>query len=42
MLLFFYNDLYFLISAVIAQIFIPDAELVMPTGTHTLEANAEL
>ena len=34
-------DLSFLILAVIAQIFIPTAELVMPTGTLTDEVNAE-
>ena len=35
-------DLYFLISAVIAQIFIPTAEFVILTGTQTKEANAEI
>ena len=35
-------DLYFLIPAVIAQIFIPTAELLIPTGTQTNEANAEI
>ena len=33
-------DLSFLILAVITQIFVPTAELVMPTGTLTNEANA--
>ena len=33
--------LYFLIPAVIKQIIIPTAELVIPTGTNK-EANAEL
>ena len=35
-------DLYFLIPAMIAQMFIPTAELVIPTGTQTNEANAEI
>ena len=35
-------DLYFLIPTVTAQIFIPTAELVMPTGIQTNEANAEI
>ena len=35
-------DFYFLIPAVIAQIFIPTAELVIPTGTQNNEANAEI
>ena len=35
-------DLYFLIDAVIAQIFNPDAELVIPTETPINEANAEI
>ena len=39
---FFITDIYFLISAVIAQSFIPIAELVLPTGIHTNEANAEI
>ena len=39
---FFINDLYLLIPAVIAQSFIPTAELVMPTGRQTNEANAEI
>ena len=38
---FFIIDLYFLIPAVIALIFIPTAELVIPTGTQTNKANAE-
>ena len=32
---FFIIDLYFSISAVMAQIFIPTAELVIPTGAQT-------
>ena len=35
-------DWYFLITAVTAQIFNPIAELIMPTGTPTNEANAEI
>ena len=35
-------DLYFLIPAVISQMFIPTAELVMPTGVQTNEANVEI
>ena len=43
MILFFLiNDLYFLISAVTAQILNPSAELVIPTGTPNNEANAEI
>ena len=38
---FFSIDLYFLIPAVIKQTFIPTAELVIPTGTETNEANSE-
>ena len=40
---FFYLiiDLYFLIPAVIAQVFTPTAKSVIPTGTQTNEANAE-
>ena len=34
--------MYFLIPAMIAQIFIHTAELVIPTGTPTNEANAEI
>ena len=34
-------DLYFLIHAVITQIFNPIAELVIPIGISTKEANAE-
>ena len=38
---FFFSiiDLQFLISAVIAQIFIPTAELAMPAGIPTTEVN---
>ena len=39
---FFIIDLYFLIPAVIAQIFILPAELAIPTGTRTNEVNAEI
>ena len=35
-------DLCFLILAVIAQSFNPTAELLIPTGTQTNEANAEI
>ena len=42
LLLFFIIDLYFLIPALIAQIFNPTAELVIPTGTQTNEANAKI
>ena len=43
MLLFFFIiiDLYFLIAAVIAQIFNPIAELVILIGIQTKEAEAE-
>ena len=34
-------DLYFLIAAVTARLFIPTAELVTPTGTQTNEAEIE-
>ena len=36
------TDLYFLIPAVIAQIFNPIAELVIPTGIPSKEAKAEI
>ena len=42
LLLFFIIDLYFLIPALIAQIFNPTAELVIPTRTQTNEANAKI
>ena len=42
LLLFFIIDVYFLIPAVISKIFIPTAELVIPTGTETNEANSEI
>ena len=35
-------DLYFVIAAVIAQIFDPIAELVIPSGIPTKEAKAEM
>ena len=38
----FIINLYFLISAVIAQIFIRTAKLVIPTGTQINKANAEI
>ena len=38
---FFIIDLYFLIPAVTAQVFIP-VELVIPTGTQTNESNTEI
>ena len=34
--------MYFLIFAVIAQIFNPTAELIIPTGTQTNEANYDV
>ena len=37
-----YHDLYFLIPAVIAQIFIPIAELVTPIAIQTKEGKAEM
>ena len=41
-LFFLITDLYFLIPAVIVQIFISAAELAVSTGTLTNEANAEI
>ena len=41
-LVFYIIDLYFLIPAVIAQIFIPTAELIIPTGIAIDEANAKI
>ena len=41
-LLFYLIDLYFLIPATIAQMFMPTAELVMPTGISTNKVNAEI
>ena len=41
-LLFLIIDLYLLITAVIAQIFIPTAELAIPAGIPTKEAKAEV
>ena len=38
---FFIIDLYFLIPAVIAQMFILTPKLVIPTGVQNNEANAE-
>ena len=35
-------DLYFLVPAVIVQIFDPTAGLVVSAGTHSNEANAEI
>ena len=40
--LFLIIDLYFSIPAVIAQIFIPTAELAILSGTPINEANAEI
>ena len=41
--LFLITDIYFLIAAVIAQIFIPTAKLSKPAGTPTNKAaNAEI
>ena len=44
MLLFYFliMGFYFLIAAVIAQIFSPIAELVIPNGITTKEAKAEM
>ena len=39
---FFIIDLYFLITAMIAQMFIPTTELVKPIGAQTYEANADI
>ena len=39
---FFIIELYLLIPAVIARIFVPAAEFVIPSGTQTNEANAEI
>ena len=36
------KDLYFLIPAVIPQIFNPTAKLAVPTGIQTNKANAEI
>ena len=41
-LLFLTINLYFLISSVITQMFIPTAELALPTGTPTNKTNAEM
>ena len=41
-LFFLIIDLYFLIAAVIAPIFNPNAELVIPLGTPTKEAKTEM
>ena len=40
--LFLIIDLYFLIAAVIRQIFNPASELVIPIGIPTKEAKAEM
>ena len=42
LLFFLIIDLYFLIPAVITQIFNPIAELVIPIGIPTKEAKAEI
>ena len=39
---FFIIDLYFLVAAVIAQIFNPIAEIIIPIGIPTKEAKAEI
>ena len=39
---FLITESYFLIPAVIAQVFIPTAELVITTGAATNEVNAEI
>ena len=41
-LLYLIIDLYFLISAVIAQILNPIAELLIPTGVPSRETNGEI
>ena len=41
-LFFFTINLYFLIAAVLAKIYISTAELVMTVGTETKEANREI
>ena len=41
-LFFLITDLYLLISAVIAQIFNPNAEFAIPAETAANEANAEI
>ena len=41
-LFFLIINLYFLITAVIAQIFIPTAKLAIPTATPTNDTNAEI
>ena len=40
--LFLTIDEYFFISAVIAQVFIPVAELVIPIGLQSKESKAEI
>ena len=42
LLFFLIIDLYFLITAVIAQIFNPTTELAMPIGTPTKEVKEEI
>ena len=41
-LFFLITDLYFLITAVNAEVFNSTAELVIPTGTPSNRANAEI
>ena len=41
-LFFLIIDLYFSVSAVIAQVFIPNAELAIPEGAPTSEVNAQI
>ena len=40
--IFLFIDLYFLILAIIAQVFNPVTELVIPIGISTKEAEAEM
>ena len=40
--IFIFIDLYFLILAIIAQVFNPVTELVIPIGISTKEAEAEM
>ena len=40
--IFIFIDLYFLILAIIAQVFNPVTELIIPIGISTKEAKAEM
>ena len=42
LIFFFIINLDFLITATVGQIFIPTAELIVPTGTQTNEASADI